>query len=163
MHIPAPRVWVEWSYFAWQRELARYGLRAENASCAQGGRRGALISSSPDGRRGTVRTFWTNDNDADALASSIEGWFDLDTVRDEGAESSDEAVILGLRMEDPARAGADLLKRHFRFRYERSWQKYYDDATITDVARNALARHALGMIAADIPLVLVFFRLLVTG
>jgi hypothetical protein len=159
LHIPAELVWVEWSYFAWQRELARYGLRAENASCAQDGRRGTLISSTPCGRRGTIRTFWTNDNDTEVLASSIEGWFDLDTAQDEDPKPphGDPASIL--RIEAPPQPGADVLKRCFRFRYERNWKKYYDDAPVTLAGRDALARHALATIAADIPLVLVFFLL----
>jgi hypothetical protein len=158
LRIPAPVVWVEWSYFVWQEELARYGLRAENASCARGGRRGALISSSPDRRRGTMRTFWTNDHDTDVLASSVEAWFDLDEARDEGSRSCTGVAVSDLRVEEFARAGAGLLKRCFRFGYQRSWQTYYEHAPITYAARDALARHALGMIAADIPLLLVFFR-----
>jgi len=143
--IPAEWVWVEWSYFVWQRELDRYGLRAESASCTHAGRRGALISASPDRRRGTVRTFWTNDNDTGVLASSVEGWFDLDKAQDEPPDGDIAAYL-----------------HCFRFRYERSWQKYYYHAAITPAARDALARHARGMIAADIPLVLAFFLLLAT-
>jgi hypothetical protein len=162
LRVPAERVWVEWSYCAWQHELEQFGLRAKNSSAAQGGRRGALIRSSSDGRRGIVRTFWTNDDDTDVLASSLEAWFDLDTPEDEDPEPPDGESAQALRIDDATQTGVDVLKRCFRFRYEASWQAYYDRAPLTPVARDALARHALGTIATDIPMVLIFFLLLAT-
>jgi hypothetical protein len=48
----------------------------------------------------------------------------------------------------------------FRFRFERSWQDYYDRAQLTPVQAAALSHHALGTIAIDIPMLLAFFLLL---
>ena len=66
------------------------------------GRRGALIDSSPDGRRGRLRTFWNNPPDRDVLASSVEAYFDLDTAQGEEPEPPDRRVDVAVRVTDPA-------------------------------------------------------------
>lgn len=69
LRIPANSLWLEWCNLPWEREMSQYGFAVDERS-AGGGRRGALIQSTPDGRRGTVRTFWT-DSDGEALASCV--------------------------------------------------------------------------------------------
>jgi hypothetical protein len=59
-------------------------------------------------------------------------------------------------------AGGDILSRCFRFRYERSWARYYGEAALDPHESEALWRHALGTIAVDIPLALAFLLLLAT-
>ena len=54
------------------------------------------------------------------------------------------------------------MRRCFRFRFERSWQDYYERAQLTSAQATALAHHALGTIAIDIPVLLAFFLLLAT-
>ena len=57
---------------------------------------------------------------------------------------------------------ADILRRCFRFRYERTWAEYYANTVLSPQQRDAVARHALGTIAIEIPAILAFFLLLGT-
>jgi hypothetical protein len=129
---------------------------------SRGGRRGALLHASPDGRRGSVRTFWTDGLNGEALASSIEAYFDFDISSDEDPEPPDGDRAPPLRVVDGTHKGDDVLSRCFRFRYERSWREYYDRAPLSEIERLALDRHALGTIAIIIPVILAFLLLLGT-
>jgi hypothetical protein len=162
LHVPAESVWLEWCHLPWQHEFERYGFPLEDPG--RGGRRGALIRSTPDGRRGTLRTFWTDEDDTSAFASSIEAYFDLDTLsNNEEPEPPDGEIASTIRVLDSAQTGQDdVLRRCFRFRFERTWGEYYDQANLSSAQRNGLVRHALGTIAHDIPVVLVFLLLLAT-
>jgi hypothetical protein len=161
VRIPAESLWIEWCAEAWHDELQRYGFAvAPRDNGARGGRRGALFRASRDGRRGTVRTFWTGAADGDVLASSIEAYFDLDTPEGEEPEPPAGEHPSVHRVADEA--GGDILSRCFRFRYERSWARYYDEAALEPHQSEALWRHALGTIAVDIPLALAFLLLLAT-
>jgi hypothetical protein len=161
VRVPAESVWVEWCAEAWHSELQRYGFAvAPQGSGARGGRRGVLFRASRDGRRGTLRTFWTGAADGDVLASSIEAYFDLDTHEGEEPEPPAGEHPSMHRVTDEA--GGDILSRCFRFRYERSWSRYYDEAVLEPRESDVLWRHALGTVAIDIPLVLAFFLLLAT-
>jgi hypothetical protein len=161
LRVPAEGVWVEWTEAPWMSELARYGFRIP-VSSALCGRRGVFIQSTPQGRRGILRTFWTNgDAELDVLSSSMEAYFDFDT-----AEGQEPAVLDGQQSSpmcvSDIGADADILRRCFRFRFERSWQAYYQSARLTALQTRAIAHHALGTIAIDIPVLLAFFLLLVT-
>ena len=162
LRVPSTLLWVEWCDIPWRRELAQYGFASHDQRSGGGGRRGILIRSSLDGRRGTIRTFWADASDAEVLASSIEAYFDLDVSPDEEPDAPDGHASSTLRVFDHAQKGEDILRRCFRFRYERTWGAYYDQNDLTPVQREALARHALGTIAIDIPVVLVFLLLLAT-
>jgi hypothetical protein len=162
LRVPAERVWVEWCESAWLAELERYGFQRDDKEAGCAGRRGAWIRSSPDGRRGSIRTFWsTGETDFDLLASSMEAYFNLDTEKGEDPDPPDAQGSPALCVSDSAR-GTDLLHRCFRFRYERTWAEYYRHAVLTAERERAVARHALGTIAADIPMLLAFFLLLST-
>jgi hypothetical protein len=167
VRVPAESVWIEWCCAAWHGELERYGFDTRHPRAvpgAPGGRRGALFRASPDGRRGSMRTFWSGDTDGDVLASSVEAYFDLDTPEGEepeppgGVSRGEEAMR---RVIDGESSG-DILSRCFRFSYERSWSEYYHGARLEARASEALWRHSLGTIAIDIPVVLAFFLLLAT-
>jgi hypothetical protein len=165
VRVPAETVWIEWCCAAWQSELALYGFHAPPPNGIHGGRRGALFRASRDGRRGSLRTFWTGTLEGDVLASSVEAYFDLDTPEGEEPECQEPefapAGEFQRRVADQE-SSADILSRCFRFRYERSWAKYYGGAGLEATAREALWRHSLGTIAIDIPVVLAFFLLLAT-
>lgn len=160
LRVPGKAVWIEWCNEAWQRELEQYGFGVDGR--ATGGRRGALFRASPDGRRGSLRTFWTGEAEGDVLASSVEAYFDLDTLEGEEPEPPAGEPASQERVVDDAQSGDDLLSRCFRFRYERSWSDYYQSASLSSTQREALWRHALGTIAIDIPIALAFFLLLGT-
>jgi len=163
LRMPAERVWVEWCESAWLAELERYGFQHKDKDTASAGRRGAWIRSSPDGRRGSIRTLWsTGETDFDLLASSMEAYFDLDLEEGEYPAPPDAELRPALCVYDSVNRGADILQRCFRFRYERTWAEYYRHAMLDAEREKAVARHALGTIATDIPMLLAFFLLLST-
>ena len=101
LRVPAALLWLEWCTQPWESELAHYGFPADHHHAAGGGRRGALLRASPDGRCGTVRTFWTNEV-GEAFASSVEAYFDFDTQVNEEPEPPDGDVRPPMRV-----AGSD--------------------------------------------------------
>jgi hypothetical protein len=161
LHAPAEWVWVEWCQQPWERELALYRFRMPDIGAAAGARRGALIRSSPEGRRGSLRTFWTTDR-GESLASSMEAFFDFDTAPGEVPEPPDGEYSRTVQVTDGKTLAQDVLGRCFRFRYERSWREYYQQAALDTASEQTVTHHALGTIAIDIPVVLVFFLLLAT-
>jgi hypothetical protein len=162
LHVPAERVWVEWIEAAWRNELSRYGFKSPVDS-ARTGRRGVFIQSTSQGRRGLMRTFWTSgESELDVLASSMEAGFDFDAQEGDDPAVSDRRKRPSICVSDNAAGKADILRRCFRFSFERSWQDYYEAANLTSVQTAAISHHALGTIAIDIPVVLAFFLLLAT-
>jgi hypothetical protein len=159
---PAQAVWIEWSCRPWQNELSLHAISVDDPAYSPGHRRGALLQGSKDGRRGTLRTFWSGETEGDVLASSIETYFDLDTPEGEEPEPPAGRDASTCRVFDPVHGEADILRRCFRFHYEPSWQEYYGDAGLSPDQRGVLWRHALGTIALDIPVLLAFFLLLNT-
>lgn len=160
LHVPAERVWVEWTEASWRNELAHYGFK-NPVDSAHSGRRGVFIQSTPQGRHGLLRTFWANgDSELDVLSSSMEAYFDFDTREGEDPEVFDRQQRPSMCVSDHEVGDADILRRCFRFRFERSWHDYYEKARLTPVQAAALSHHALGAIAIDIPVLLAFFLLL---
>ncbi len=163
LHVPAERVWIEWCEAPWINELARYGFRTGAGAEKIAGRRGALVQTSPQGRQGLIKTFWTcGETDFDVLASSMEAYFDFDAAEGQDPMAPDGHNRPAISVLDHAVRSADILRRCFRFRYERSWDDYYARAQVPLDEKNSIARHALGTIAIDIPVLLVFFLLLAT-
>ena len=163
IHVPSRHVWVEWCENAWQRELKIHGFQLEGGNQAGCGRHGAFIQSAPSGRCGLIRTFWsTGETQAQVLASSMEAYFDMDTVEGGEPAAPDEQRGTGVGVSDEAAGDADVLRRFFRFRFERTWAQYYDCANVSPLQRQAIARHSLGTIAMAIPVLMAFFLLLAT-
>jgi hypothetical protein len=162
LHVPAERVWIEWAAAPWRDELARYGFK-HPADSAQSGRGGVFIQSTPQGRCGLLRTFWADrESEANVLASSMEAYFDFDTADGEDPEVFDRQQPSPIGVVDGTMEDADILRRCFRFRFERSWQDYYQRGRLTSAESAAVTHHALGTIAISIPVVLAFFLLLAT-
>jgi hypothetical protein len=161
LHVPAETLWVEWCNEPWKSALALYGFPLGRGG-QWVGRRGALIRSSSDGRRGLVRTFWNVNSGNDVRASSVEAYLDFDTAEGEEPEALDREPGRAGRVYDSARSAADVLGRCCRFRYERTWSEYYRHANLSDVEDQAVWRHSLGTIVMDIPMLVAFFLLLAT-
>src|SRR3984957_16683767 len=163
LHVPTERVWVEWADAPWRNELALYGFKGP-ADSARSGRGGVFIQSTPRGRQGVLRTFWADDGESETnvLASSMEAYFDFDTQEGEEPEVFDRKERSSICVSDNTLGDADILRRCFRFRYERSWQDYYAKAQLTSDQAAAVAHHSLGTIAIGVPVLLAFFLLLVT-
>jgi hypothetical protein len=162
LRVPVERVWVEWCEAAYQAELGRYGFKPCDPRASRSGRCGALVRSSPDGRRGSVRTFWSGAEGVDVLASSMEAYFDLDTPDGEEPDPPDGQYRPTISVSDGAGVDADILRRCFRFRYERTWADYYAREAPPHDLRRGIERHALGTIAIEIPVLLALFLLLAT-
>jgi hypothetical protein len=160
IRVPAESVWIEWPCRPWQQELSLHAISVDDPAYSPGHRRGALFQGSKDGRRGTLRTFWSGEVEGDVLASCIEAYFDLDTPAGEEPEPPAGWSVSTHRLFDSAHGSADMLSRCFRFRYEPSWRQYYGEACLDPGQRAALWRHALGTIALDIPVLCAFFLLL---
>src|ERR1700733_3712664 len=110
LHVPAECVWVEWCEAPWREELERYGFRSADKSAPICGRRGALIRSSPDGRRGQIKTFWsTGQTELDVVASSMETYFDFDTPDGEAPGPPDAEATPVVTSFDDALRRADIL------------------------------------------------------
>jgi hypothetical protein len=162
LHVPAERVWVEWTEAPWRSELARYGFKSPVDSRISG-RRGVFVQSTPHGRCGLLRTFWSSgESELNVLSSSMEAYFDFDTREGYTPQVFDGQQRSSFWVSDEAVGDADILRRCFRFRFERSWQNYYECAHLTAQQVTAIAHHALGTIAIDIPVLLAFFLLLAT-
>src|SRR5579872_1802164 len=165
IHVPSTALWVEWCNAPWQDALHRYGFPVVESGTQWVGRRGALIQATADGRRGLVRTFWTAGfHNNEALASSMEAFFDFDTPEGEAPEPLDRhPVEPNMCVRDSGRtAGDDVLARCFRFRYERSWRDYYTHGSLSAAHSEVVRQHTLATIAVDIPMLLAFFLLLST-
>ncbi len=163
LHVPMERVWVEWCEAAWLSELQIYGFQRDATQVKSSGRRGALIQASANGRCGWIKTFWsTGETDLDVLASNMEAYFDLDTEQGDEPTPADERNRAMMCVSDTANQDADILRRYFRFGFEPTWADYYRRAVLPLDQQAAIARHALGTIAIDIPVLFAFFLLLST-
>ena len=165
LRVPAQSVWVEWCDAAWLKELQRYGFKMDADEVKGTGHRGAFVRAARDGRSGVLRTFWTvgaRSANEQVLASSMEAYFDLDTHEGDEPEPPDDQQVPVKSVSNGAYSDTDLMRRCFRFRYERSWAEYYRRAKLSATAEAAVANHALGCITADIPMLLAFFLLLST-
>jgi len=160
LRVPAEVLWVEWCHAPWQGALERCGFSRLAVGAACGGRRGVLVEAARDGRRGVIRTFWSEGGESGALASSMEACFDFDTEEGEEPAYRQGLPGAGIRVYDGARQNDDLLSRCFRFHYEQSWAAYYRSARLSPLERAAVTRHVLGTIALDIPVLLAFLLLL---
>jgi hypothetical protein len=149
---------VEWCEAPWRAELEQYGFDIDAVDTSRSGRRGAFIQSSTDGRRGLIRTFWSDREIAAVLASSMEAYFDFDTPEDEDPQPVDHEYRPTVCVSDGKKE--DLLRQCIRFRFERSWDAYYQQAHCPFESKQAITRHALSTIAADIPVLLAFLLLL---
>jgi hypothetical protein len=92
----------------------------------------------------------------------MQAHFDFDTQEGEEPADFDGQDGPSIGVSDGGAGRADILRRCFRFHYERSWRAYYDAASLPSVQTTALNHHALGTIAIDIPVVLAFLLLLVS-
>jgi hypothetical protein len=162
LRVPAERVWVEWADAPWRNELALYGMKSP-ADSASSGRGGVYIQSNSQGRQGLLRTFWADgESEVNVLASSMEAYFDFDTQEGEEPEVFHRQQRSSIGVSDESLGDADIMRRCFRFRFERSWQAYYEKARLTSVQTAAVTHHSLGTIAIGIPVLLAFFLLLLT-
>jgi hypothetical protein len=161
IHVPAERVWVEWCQAPWREELDRYGFGASTDARTHHGRCGALLTASPDGRSGTIRSFWgTGESEGQIFASAMEACFDFDAPDHAGEHPPEIERRTCYRVVDNEVADAGTFARCFAFSFEPSWASYYEGGGLSKEVLDKIALSSLGTIALDVPLLLSFFLLL---
>jgi hypothetical protein len=157
IRVPAESIWVEWCNKPWMQALIRNGL-VDGTDDLPAGRYGMHIRASRDGRRGTMRAFWSaGDRDVDVDASATEAHFYLD---DTAPVPLDEAGVLRVaaRAMDPE----GVLSRCLHFEFEDSWARYYGRAAPLASQQREILHQSIGVVALAVPALLAFFLLLTT-
>jgi hypothetical protein len=162
IHLPGPELWVEWNDAARDQALTRLpstvGGPDRGLKCGAM-RAGALVSSSPCGRRALLRTFWSDSHGALTLAP-METHLDLD--RGWPASPFHVPVFAGGLIEVNAseEPGVADLFDCLRFRLDDGWSAYYRRHPLNAEQRHAVLRASLAAVARDMPMILAFSLLL---
>lgn len=113
VRLPAETMWLEWPDEQLVGPLTESGSK---------GRAGILVQSDPDGRTGTIDTFWEDEHGEPVLcAASLT--FDLDGAR-RGQPSKWTRRIVGLTAPE-----LNSLIDHFELRIDPVWLSYFEAAT----------------------------------
>jgi hypothetical protein len=157
IHVPSQQLWLEWLEATRQstlREIPACGI----TSCSNVRRTGGLIAADPAGRAGTMRTFWSTQNEQVYSAALLTD-FDLDRVLrpalDIDATFSGAAFGVGM----PEEAALDELLSHVCFRLDPVWANYYRAADLTESQQLLVLRKVLGTTAFDMPMIMALFLL----
>jgi hypothetical protein len=157
IHVPAQQLWLEWLEATRQSTLSEMPA-CTSTPCYSVRRTGVLIAAAPAGRAGTMRTFWSTQNEQVYSAALLTD-FDLDRVirpaLDIGAVFSGAAF--GAVM--PVEAALDELLSHVCFRLDPAWANYYRAAELTERQQSVVLREVLGTMAFDMPMILALFLL----
>jgi len=157
IHVPAQQLWLEWLEATRQSALREMPVYP-STSCYSVRRSGVLIAADPVGRAGTMRTFWSTQNEQ-VYSAALLTEFDLDRVvrpaLDIGAVFSGAAFGVVI----PAEAALDELLSHVCFRLDPAWANYYRAATLTEREQLLVLREVLGTMAFDMPMILALFLL----
>ena len=157
IHVPAQQLWLEWLEAARQSTLSEMPA-CTCAPCYSVRRTGVLIAADPAGRAGTMRTFWST-QDEQVYSAALLTDFNLDGVMrpalDIGAVFSGAAF--GVVM--PEEAALDVLLSHACFRLDPAWASYYRAAHLTESQQLLVLREVLGTMAFDMPMILALFLL----
>lgn len=160
VHLPAERLWVEWS------ESARHNaLRCVIPECVPANgmnveRCGVLICSERSGRSGSLRTFFlTRDEPREPLVAALETSLDLDGT---GAPQHPVSFLKGgaVRVCDPQNEHLDAVLRCARFRLDPAWQRYYGSVLANPALGEQVMRLLISSVPFDIPMLLALFLLM---
>jgi hypothetical protein len=127
-------------------------------ACFSVRRTGVLIAADPTGRAGTMRTFWSTQNEQ-VYSAALLTEFDLDRVVRPALDIS--AVFGGapFGVVIPPEAALDELLSHVCFRLDPAWANYYRAAGLTESQQLLVLREVLGTMAFDMPMILALFLL----
>ena len=157
IHVPSQQLWLEWLEATRESTLRAIPAYA-STPCSSVRRTGVLIATDPAGRAGTMRTFWSTQNEQVYSAALLTD-FDLDRVirpaLDIGAVFSGAAC--GVVM--PVEAVVDELLSHVCFRLDPAWANYYRAAGLTESQQSQVLSKVLGTVAFDMPMILALFLL----
>jgi hypothetical protein len=159
IRVPAENVWVEWCNKPWLLALSRNGLNDDTDDGSPLGHYGLLIRGSRDGRRGTMRAFWSvGDRDLDVHASATQARFSLDDAAVPALPDEPGVMRVAAREMDPE----GVLSRCFQFEFEESWARYYREAAPLSSQQREILHQSIGIVALAVPALLAFFLLLTT-
>jgi hypothetical protein len=157
IHVPAQQLWLEWL------ESTRQSTLSEMPACTvpptfDVRRTGVLIAADPAGRAGTMRTFWSTQNEQ-VYSGALLTDFDLDRVVRPALDLG--AVFCGapFGVVIPVEAALDELLSHVCFRLDPAWAKYYRAADLTEAQQLLVLREVLGTMAFDMPMIMALFLL----
>jgi hypothetical protein len=158
IHVPSQHLWLEWLEATRQATLRQAPVYASIPCSSVRRRSGVLIAADLAGRAGTMRTFWSTQNEQ-VYSGPLLTDFDLDHVM--RPELDIEAVFSGaaVGVVIPEEAALDELLTHVCFRLDPAWANYYRAADLTEGQQLLLLREALGTTAFDMPMILALFLL----
>ncbi|MGH3430121.1 MAG: hypothetical protein ACRD3Q_14580, partial [Terriglobales bacterium] len=157
IHVPSRQLWLEWLEATRQSTLREIPARGIT-SCCNVRRSGGLIAADPSGRAGTMRTFWSTQNEQVYSAALLTD-FDLDRVirpaLDVHAVFSGAAFVVAT----PEETAIDELLSHVCFRLDHVWANYYRAADLSESEQALVLRKVLDGTAFDMPMILALFLL----
>ena len=165
IHVPSQQLWLEWLEATRQSTLREIpeaasahcsGIRS--TACSSVRRTGVLIAADLAGRAGTMRTFWSTQNEQVYSAALLTD-FDLDRVMRPALDI--EAVFSGAAfgVVMPVEPALDELLSRVCFRLDPAWANYYRAANLTENEQLLVLREVLGTMAFDMPMILALFLL----
>jgi hypothetical protein len=159
LHLPAEQLWIEWNESPRRAEVARLLPECEFLGGEETLRSGVLLRADPNGRSGTVNTFWlTGGARREALLAAMETIVSLDGGL---ASSPPEALFDGraVRVADPLNGALDSVLECARFRFDPLWRQYYANAACDAATRVRLVQQSISAVAFDLPMLLALFLL----
>jgi hypothetical protein len=158
IHVPSQQLWLEWLEATRQSTLREIPACASTSCSSVRRRTGVLIAADPAGRAGTMRTFWSTQNEQVYSAALLTD-FDLDRVMRPALDI--DAVFSGaaVGVVIPEEAALDELLSHVCFRLDPAWANYYRAADLTESQQLLVLREVLGTTAFDMPMILALFLL----
>lgn len=163
VHLPAERLWVEWSEPARREAFACVLPECVPPYDTGLERSGVLIRAERGGRSGSLRTFFLPSVEPrEPMAAALETLLDLDGS---GTAGPPETVLKGgaVSVCDPQNECVNELLRCARFRLDSAWQRYYGSVLsdpLDPVLGARLTRDLISSVALDIPMLLALFLLM---
>jgi hypothetical protein len=167
IHLPAPQMWVEWNdapraqvmehVYPGKSIANRMSLEASEPSAQFPVRAGVLISAARDGRRGMLKTFWSDGGGILNLAPAethldLESGWPATEVR-----SPFDGGWVRISAPDP---GLESLLNCMRFRIDPQWARYYQRYARDAGCRAEVLRSTIATVACDMPVALAFCLML---
>ena len=158
VRVPARTLWIEWTDAPRRAALAAVdALEVHGTGDAH--RAGALMTASPNGRSGEIRTFWSTHADL-AYVSPVVVRFDLDGVCEQGVPAEPVIGSGWATVTAPVESGLGDFLEHLRFYFDAEWAAYYRTHCETREMRDAVLRGNLATCAFDPPMLFAFLLML---
>jgi hypothetical protein len=158
IHVPSQHLWVEWLEATRQAALRQIPEFDGNPYSRVRRRTGVFIDADIAGRAGTMRTFWSTENEQVYSAALVTD-FDLDRVIRPALDIAAVFNGAGVGVKMPEEAALDDLLSHVCFRLDPAWADYYRSANLPESQQLVVLREVLGTTAFDMPMIFSLFLL----